>query len=64
MVNLPLRNESSDDQGKVQGKATKFFDLIGPVNSSTMEDCAKAFTERGKKEPDWVFATVLRFAQA
>jgi hypothetical protein len=28
-----------------------------------MEDCAKAFTERGRKDPDWVFVTVLRFAQ-
>ena len=25
---------------------------------------AKTFTRRGKKEPDWAFVTVLRFAQA
>ena len=29
-----------------------------------MEERARTFTERGKKEPDWVFVTVLRFAQA
>ena len=29
-----------------------------------MEERAKAFTERGKKEPNWVFLSVIRFAQA
>jgi hypothetical protein len=29
-----------------------------------MEERAKAFIERNKKEPDWVLVTVLRFAQA
>jgi hypothetical protein len=29
-----------------------------------MEERARTFTERGKKEPDGVFVTVLRFAQA
>lgn len=29
-----------------------------------MEERAKTFTQRGKKEPDWVFVSVLRFAQA
>jgi hypothetical protein len=29
-----------------------------------MEERAKTFTERGKRQPDWVFVSVLRFAQA
>ena len=29
-----------------------------------MEERARTFTERGKKEPDGVFVTVLRFAHA
>ena len=29
-----------------------------------MEERARTFTERGKKEPDVVFVTVLRFAHA
>jgi hypothetical protein len=49
---------------KYKGRLAKFFDFIGPINSSTMEERAKVFTERGRKEPDWAFATVLRFAQA
>jgi hypothetical protein len=39
---------------KYRGRLAKFFDFIGLINSSTMEDSAKAFAERGKKEPDWV----------
>ncbi len=50
---------------KYRGRLAKFFDFIGLTDSnSTMEERAKVFTERGKKEPDGVFATVLRFAQA
>ena len=29
-----------------------------------MEERAKAFTERDKRQPDWVFVSVLRIAQA
>jgi hypothetical protein len=29
-----------------------------------MRDCTKEFTQRGRKDPDWVFVAVLRFAQA
>jgi hypothetical protein len=28
-----------------------------------MEERAEAFTEVGKKEPEWVFVSVLRFAR-
>jgi hypothetical protein len=28
-----------------------------------MEVRTKTFTDKGKEEPDWVFVTVLRFAQ-
>jgi hypothetical protein len=48
---------------KYRGRLAKFFDFIGLIEG-TMEERTTAFTERGKKEPDWVFVTVLRFAQA
>jgi hypothetical protein len=48
---------------KYRGRLAKFFDSIG-LTEGTIEDRAKAFTERGKKEPDWVFLSVMRFAQA
>lgn len=48
---------------KYRGRLTKFFDLVGLTDKTIIEECAKAFTERGKKEPDWVFVTVLRFVQ-
>ena len=47
---------------KYSGRLAKFFDFIG-LTERTMEERAKAFTERGKKEPDWVFVSVMRFAQ-
>jgi hypothetical protein len=47
---------------KYGGRLAKFFDFIG-LKEGTMEERAKAFTERGKKEPDWVFVNVMRFAQ-
>ena len=48
---------------KYRGRLAKFFDFIG-VTEGTMEERAKAFTERGKKEPYWaIVVTVLRFAQ-
>jgi hypothetical protein len=43
---------------KYRGRLAKFFDFIGLINSSTMEDCAKAFVERGKKEPDKACKTI------
>jgi hypothetical protein len=48
---------------KYRGRIAKFFDFIG-LTEGTMEERAKAFRESGKKEPDGVFVTVLRFAQA
>jgi hypothetical protein len=36
-------------------------DFIGL--QGTIEERAEAFAERGKKEPDWVFVNILRFAQ-
>jgi hypothetical protein len=48
---------------KYRGRLAKFFDFIG-LTEGTMEERAKAFTERGKKEPYWaIVVTVLRFAQ-
>jgi hypothetical protein len=48
---------------KYRGGLTKFFDFIG-LKEGTMEERAKAFTERGNKEPDWLLVSILRFAQA
>jgi hypothetical protein len=48
---------------KYMRRLAKFFDCIG-LTEGTMEERARTFTERGKKELDWVFVTVLRFAQA
>ena len=48
---------------KYSGRLAKFFDFIGLMDSNAIEDCAKAFTERGRKEPDGVFVSVMWFAQ-
>jgi hypothetical protein len=48
---------------KYRGRLAKFFDFIGLIEG-TMEERAKAFTERSKKEPDWIFVSTMRFAQA
>ena len=48
---------------KYRGRLAKFFDFIG-LTEGTMEERAKTFTERGKRQPDWVFLSVLHFAQA
>lgn len=48
---------------KYKGRLAKFFDFIG-LTEGTMEERAEAFTERCKRQPDWVFQSVLRFAQA
>jgi hypothetical protein len=47
---------------KYRGRLAKFFDFIGL--QGTMEERAKTFTERGKRQPDWVFLSILRFAEA
>jgi hypothetical protein len=38
---------------KYRGRLAKFFDFVG-LTEGTMEERAKAFTEKGKKEPYWV----------
>jgi hypothetical protein len=48
---------------KYRGRLAKFFDFVG-LTGGTMEERAKTFTERGKKDLDWVFLSVLRFAHA
>jgi hypothetical protein len=48
---------------KYRGRLVKFFDFIG-LTGGTMEERAKAFTERGKNEPHLVFVGIPRFAQA
>jgi hypothetical protein len=49
---------------KYRGRLAKFLDFIGLTDNSRIKDYAKAFTERGRKDPDWVFVTVRRFAQS
>jgi hypothetical protein len=46
---------------KYRGRLAKFFDFIG-LTEGTMEERAETFTQRGKRQPDWVFVNVLRFA--
>jgi hypothetical protein len=48
---------------KYRGRLAKFFDFIG-LTKGTIEERAKTFTEKGKRQPDWVFLSVLGFAQA
>jgi hypothetical protein len=48
---------------KYRGKLAKFHEFSG-LKEGTMEERAKAFTERGKKEPDGVFVDVLWFARS
>jgi hypothetical protein len=48
---------------KYRGRVVKFFDFMG-LAEGTREDRIKTFTDRGKKEPNWVFLNVLRFAGA
>jgi hypothetical protein len=48
---------------KYRGRLAKFFDFIG-LTEGTMEARATVFTEKGKKDSDWVFVSVLRFAQS
>ena len=46
---------------KYRGRLAKFFDSIG-LTEGTMEERAKTFTERGKRQTDWVFVSIMRFA--
>jgi hypothetical protein len=48
---------------KYRGRLAKFFDFIG-LTEGTMEERATVFAEKGKKDSDWVFVSVLRFAQS
>jgi hypothetical protein len=48
---------------KYRGRLAKFFDFIG-LTEGTMEDRGKTFTEQSKKQTDWAFLSVLRFANA
>lgn len=47
---------------KYRGRVAKFFDFVG-LTEGTREERAKTFTERGKKQPEGVFVSILRFAQ-
>ncbi|MGE5662621.1 MAG: hypothetical protein ACM3X1_10295 [Ignavibacteriales bacterium] len=47
---------------KYRGRVAKFFDFVG-LTEGTREERAKTFTERGKKQLEWVFVSILRFAQ-
>jgi hypothetical protein len=42
-------------------KKKLIFDFIGL--QGLIEEGAKAFAERGKKDLDWMFVNILRFAQ-
>ncbi len=48
---------------KYKGRLAKFFDFIG-LTGGTIEERAETFTERGKRQPDWVFVSVLRFERS
>jgi hypothetical protein len=48
---------------KYRGRLAKFFDFIG-LTKDTMKESTKTFTKRGKRQPDWVFVSVLRFGHA
>ena len=48
---------------KYRGRLAKFSDFIG-LTEDTTEERANTFTEKGKKDSEWVFVTVLQFAQA
>jgi hypothetical protein len=46
---------------KYRGRLAKFFDFVeleGPI-----EERAQAFAERGRKDADWLFVSLLKFAQ-
>ena len=63
MVIVPLRNKKAPmTREKYRGRLAKFFDFIG-LREGSMEECAKGITERGRRQPDWIFVSVLRFAQ-
>jgi hypothetical protein len=47
---------------KYRGRLVKFFDFI--ELQGLIEERAKAFAERGRKDPDWLFTSLLRFAQS
>jgi hypothetical protein len=47
---------------KYRGRLAKFFDFLGL--QGPIEERARIFAERGRKEPDWAFVSILRFAQA
>jgi hypothetical protein len=49
-------------QEKYKGRLAKFFDFIGL--QGLLEERAKAFAERAKKDLGGVFVNILRFAQA
>jgi hypothetical protein len=61
LVFVPLWIEGSNDREKYRGRLAKFFDPIGLIEG-TMEERTKAFTERCKRQTDWVFVSVMRFA--
>ena len=47
---------------KQRGRLAKFFDFIC-LTEGMMEERVKTFTGMGEKESDWVFVSVLGFAQ-
>jgi hypothetical protein len=47
---------------KYKGRLAKFFDFIGL--QGLIEERARAFADRSRKDPDWLFTSLLRFAQA
>jgi hypothetical protein len=53
-IKVPMTRE------RYRVRLAMFFDFIG---FTIGKERAKVFTERDKKEPDWVFVNVLRFAQ-
>ena len=48
---------------EIQRKISQFSDFIGCIDNDRTEDSVKMFTKMGMKKSDWVFVTILLFAQ-
>ena len=45
-----------------KGRLVKFFDFVGL--QGTIEERSKVFTDRSKKELNWLFSNLIKFARA
>jgi hypothetical protein len=49
-------------RNRYQTRLAKFFDFIG-IADTRLEDRARAFAERGKKDSNWAFNNIVKFVQ-